>query len=397
MMIQITEKSNPAKSKGFALFELGFRPFFLGAGIFAIFSITLWTAIYSFGYSLPMQGLSSFQWHAHEMIYGYTLAVIAGFLLTAVKNWTGISPISRNLLFFLFIIWIAARLSFSFAADKLWLAASLDLLFSIILIATVSRPVLQTRQWKQLAVISKLMIIVSFNGLFYAGALGWLDNGIFLGIYGGLYLVLGLILTMGRRVIPFFIEKGVATPVTVFNSKLLDISSLILFVVFFISELFLNQQALSAYLALGLFVVNSVRLIGWHTSGIWNKSLLWSLYLSFWFITFGFLLFAAGHWFALSPYLAIHAFAYGGVGLITISMMSRVSLGHSGRSVAEPPKTIAYAFVLLLLGAVSRVFLPLLDMSFYSVWIGISQALWLAAFLMFVVIYTPMLIKPRID
>jgi len=395
--MQISERLEPKKVSGFALFELGFRAFFLGAGIFAIVSISLWSAIYLFDFSLPMNGLSIFQWHAHEMIYGYTIAVIAGFLLTAVKNWTGIHPINSGLLSVLFALWFAVRLCFIFAGNYLWIAAWLDLLSSIILLTAVCRPIIIKKQWKQLAIVSKLLIILAFNGLFYAGVLGWLEQGVFWGIYGGLYLVLGLILTMGRRVIPSFIESGVGYPVSLFNSKWLDIPSLVLFLGFFISELFLRSQALSAYLSLALFAVNAFRLVGWHTSGIWHKSLLWSIYLSFWFITFGFLLFAASYWFDISAYLSIHAFAYGGIGLITIGMMSRVSLGHTGRNVGEPPKAVEFAIGLLLLGALVRVVLPLLAGDYYSLWIGLSQLLWVAAFVVFLLIYTPILIKPRLE
>jgi len=395
--MQISEKNTDQKKSKLALFELGFRAFFLGAGILAIISISLWSAIYLFGLVLPIEGLSIFQWHAHEMIYGYALAVIAGFLLTAVKNWTGIHPISSPLLGFLFALWFAVRLCFIFAGSYLWVAACLDLLFSIILLVAVCRPIIIKKQWMQLAIVTKLLIILAFNGIFYAGVMGWLEQGVFWGIYGGLYLVLGLILTMGRRVVPFFIEQGVGYPVSLFNSKWSDIGSLVLFTLFFISVLLLRNQAVSAYLALALFAINAFRLLGWYTVGIWQKSLLWSIYLSFWFITFGFLLFAASYWFAVSPYLAIHAFAYGGIGLITIGMMSRVALGHTGRNVGKPPKAIGYGMALLVLGAVVRVVLPLLAVAHYTLWVGLSQLLWVMAFVVFVVIYTPILIKPRLE
>ena len=395
--MQISEATTAQKPTKFSLFELGFRPFFLGAGIFAICTIVLWAGVYQFGVSIPTQSMSSFQWHAHEMIYGYSIAVVAGFLLTAVKNWTGISTLSGAGLAGLFLLWLVARLCFALGGDYLWIAAGFDALFSMVLLVAVFRPIVIARQWKQMAIVSKLGIILVLNMLFYAGFFGWLDNGLFWGVYGGLYLLLGLILTMGRRVIPSFIESGVGYRVSLFNSKWLDIPGLIFFLAFFISELFFQNQAVSAYLALALFAINAIRLTGWHTVGIWRKSLLWSIYLSFWFITLGFLLFAASYWFAISTYLSIHAFAYGGVGLITIGMMSRVSLGHTGRKVSDPPKMIAYAFGLLLMGAVARVLLPLIDMVNYTSWIGLSQLLWVLAFLLFVVTYAPILIKPRVE
>lgn len=395
--MQISEAHSSQNTPRFSLFELGFRPFFLGAGIFAIATIALWAAVYLLGVSIPMQSMSPFQWHAHEMIYGYAMAVIAGFLLTAVKNWTGISTLSGTWLAYLFVFWLIARICFAIGGSLLGYAAGFDVLFSVVLLIAICRPIVISRQWKQMAIVSKVGIMLVLNAMFYAGLFGWLENGLFWGAYGGLYLLLGLILTMGRRVIPFFIERGVGYRVSLFNSKWLDVSSLVFFVGFFISEIFLRNQAVSAYLALALFVINAVRLIGWYTVGIWRKSLLWGIYLSFWFISLGFLMFTAAQWFGLPVYLAIHAFAYGGVGLITIGMMSRVSLGHTGREVGNPPKLTGYAFGILLLGAVVRVVVPLFDMANYASWIGLSQLLWMLAFSIFVVTYAPILVKPGIE
>ncbi len=243
------------------------------------------------------------------MIYGYSLAVIAGFLLTAVKNWTGVQTLYGKPLILLFSLWTAARLLFLPGTSYLFIAGIFDVLFSLSLVLSVSYPIIKVKQWNQLAVLSKLILLITCNVFFYLGTLNVFDNGVFWGIYGGLYLVIGLILTMGRRVLPFFIERGVGYQIKLFNSNWLDISSLLLFLAFVVSELFLKNQILSSYLALGLFMVSSIRLIGWHTSGIWQKSLLWSLYLSFWFICIGFLLFAGIHFVGVSKFLAIHAFA----------------------------------------------------------------------------------------
>ena len=394
--MQISEAQSPQQRSRLAFLELGFRPFFLGAGVLAIATIILWAGIYFFELSLPISLINPVQWHAHEMIYGYALAVISGFLLTAVKNWTGIPTLSGAGLLLLFLLWVAARICFVMFDSFIILTAVFETLFSIVLLIAVSRPVIAVKQWKQMAIVSKLFLILVFNGFFYCGVFGWMDRGLDWGIYGGLYLVLGLILTMGRRVIPSFIESGVDDSVSLFNSKWLDISSMLLFLGFFVCEVFLNYPALSAWLAFLLFIVNAVRLIGWHTAGIWRKSLLWSIYLSFWFITLGFLLFAVADWSGISKYLAIHAFAYGGIGLMTIGMMSRVALGHTGRKVSEPPAVAAIVFALLIAGALVRVILPIISIVNYDIWIGLSQLLWVIAFAIFVVTYMPILIKPRL-
>ena len=394
--MHISEPQQPQQSPRSAFLELGFRPFFAGAGILAIVTISLWAGVTFFNLSLPVSLISPAQWHAHEMIYGYAIAVISGFLLTAVKNWTGIATLSGRGLLFLFALWVAARICFVVFDSFIVLTAVFEALFSIVLLIAVCRPIIAVRQWKQMAIVSKLFLILTFNGFFYCGVFGWMERGVDWGIYGGLYLVLGLILTMGRRVIPAFIESGIDGSVALFNSKWLDISSMLLFLGFFITEVFLDLSAISAWLAFLLFIVNAARLIGWHTPGIWRKSLLWSIYLSFWFIAFGFFLFAFSGWAGLSKYLAIHAFAYGGIGLMTIGMMSRVALGHTGRKVSEPPASAAIAFALLVAGAMVRVILPIVSVENYAIWIALSQLFWVIAFAIFVITYIPILIKPRL-
>jgi len=379
------------------LFNLGFRVFFLSAGIFAIFSLSLWAAIFLLHYSLPIDSISLTQWHAHEMLYGYGMAVVAGFLLTAVKNWTGVQTLQGKGLMALFTLWLIARLLFFTGTSFLLAAAIFDSLFGLFLLIAISYPVIKVKQWKQLAIISKVALLIIGNSLFYLGAFQVVEQGVFWGIYGGLYLLLGLVLIMGRRVIPFFIEKGVDYKVKIFNAKWIDISNLILFIAFFIAEILMKHTLIAAYLALALFLINAARLIGWHTRGIWQKSLLWSLYLSFWFIAIGFLLLASHYFLGTSKMLAIHSFTVGGIGLLTMSMMARVSLGHTGREIANPPKAVAYALGLLLLSAIIRVIVPLFNIIDYTLLIGLSQLLWIVAFLMMSIVYWPILTQARID
>jgi len=387
----------PQKTAKFALFGYGFRPFFLGAAVFAVISVSLWLAFFLNLFTLPAGPISGFQWHAHEMIYGYAMAVIAGFLLTAVSNWTGLPTPKGIKLAFIFGLWATARLLFSLGEPFLLASAIFDLLFNGTLLVALSRLIIQSKQHKQFAVIAKLLILMICNLLFFLGAYGVVEDGFLWGIYGGLYTVIGLILTIGRRVMPFFIERGTPESIQLFNSKWLDLSSLFGVLVFFISELILKNPALSAYAALLIAAVNGARLIGWHTPGIWKRSLLWSIYLSFWFICLGFLLIAASYFFDTPKHLAIHALAYGGIGLATLSMMSRVGLGHTGRDISKPSKMISLAFILFIIGIVIRVVLPLLNAFDYLFLIKISQLLWIASFTIFTLIYLPILCKPRPD
>jgi uncharacterized protein involved in response to NO len=395
MQINITGENEPVKR--FALFDLGFRPFFLGAGLYAIISVAVWMLI--MGIHLPVQlAMPALNWHAHEMLYGYTMAIIAGFLLTAVHNWTERPTPTGSLLFMIFLFWLLARLMpyFSFAWSLL-LMAFFDLLFAVSLIVAISIPVIQARAWRQLAIIGKVVFLLIGNICIYMGLFGWWDNGVRFGLYFGLYLIIALILTMLRRLIPFFTERGVGYSVTLTNRRWLDISSIVIFLVFFVCDLFFHAPQIAAASAVILFVLHSIRLYGWHTPGIWRKPLLWSLYAGYGFIVAGFLLYAASVFFDVMASAATHAFAYGGIGIITLSMISRVSLGHTGRNIHEAPRYLTLVLLVLVLGAFVRVFGVLINPMHYTLYIVTSQVLWMLSFTGFIWLYTPILIRPRVD
>jgi len=143
--------------------------------------------------------------------------------------------------------------------------------------------------------------------------------------------------------------------------------------------------------------VTSLRLHGWYSAGIWRKSLLWILYIAYAWITAAFGLKAAGLWLSINPMLTIHAFTFGGIGLMTLGMMARVALGHTGRNVFEPPTILKWIFISAIAGSIVRVLFPLFVPQFYSLWISLSQILWIISFGFFVFIYAPILYKPRID
>ena len=389
---------DPPSNKPFSIFVLGFRPFFLAAGIFSVISMTLWMANFSFGLSIPLEGLANFHWHAHEMIYGFTLAIISGFLLTAIKNWTGVQTIQYRPLLLLFSLWLGARLALLFGTKFIVVAAIFDLSFNLLLFLAMLQPILKVKQWKQVGIISKILLLGMFNLFFYLGLLGYLESGVHWGIYGGLFLLIAVVMNMGRRVMPFFIERGVGYPCQLKNSKFLDISSLVLFLALSIVEVFIIDIHISSYIAAILFIVSAIRLYNWHTRGIWKSSLLWGLYGSFVFITLAFLLFAVIPYTSLiSRSIALHTLTLGGISLITVSMMSRVTLGHTGRSVNEPSPLINVIQWMLLFAVVTRVVLPVVAPTMYTLWIIASQLLWIGGFGLFVWVNYPLLTRPRID
>lgn len=381
----------------YAFLQLGFRPFFLASMIFAVIAIALWMGIYVFKINLNL-AYSATTWHAHEMIFGYSMAVIAGFLLTAVKNWTGVQTLQGVQLLLLFLLWLSARF-FSFEALLIhpYLLALSDLLFNLLLCIAILAPIVKTKSWTHLIIASKLVLLLLANTVFYLGFLNIWPEGINYGLYMGLYLVLALIFTMGRRVIPFFIERGVDENFTATNKKWLDISSLFLFLTYSILKITHFNTDVTAVVAIILFLLHSYRLYGWYTRGIWAKPLVWSLYIGYSWLVIGFLLDAFNHFFSYSPFLSLHAFALGGIGTITVAMMARVALGHTGRNIAQPPVFLSWIFIIFWLGVFIRVILPIYYTHSYELLIASAQVLWITAFILMTLIYFPILIKARVD
>lgn len=396
-MLNIEENYKKTQKKT-AFLQLGFRPFFSAAMAVSVLAMVAWTLIYFTGWTFPAPEYPSVHWHAHEMIYGYGMAVAAGFLLTATRNWTGVQTLQNGPLLILFLLWLLARLlPFFLPFPQLWLLAIIDLGFNLFLTIATGLPVIKVRQWHNLAFSGKILLLFLANGLFYLGLLGIWAEGARVGLYAGLYLILALLFTMGRRVIPFFIEKGVGYPFTPKNWRWLDISNLVLFLLFAIVDIADPRSIINMLLAGLLFLLNSLRLYGWYTHGIWKKPLLWSLYLGYAWLVFGFLLKTLAFVIPITPTLAVHGFAYGGIGLITAGMMARIALGHTGRDVFHPPRILHLAYSLLAAGTIVRVIFPLMAADLYQVWIGIAQGLWIATFAILFAVYTPILIRPRVD
>ena len=396
-MLQLEEA---AKGRG-ALLQTGFRPFFLGASLFALLAVALWLGIYRDDW--PLAALPYFHlavnWHAHEMIFGYAMAVVAGFLLTAVRNWTGLQTAQGAKLGLLFSFWLMARIVPLVSHDAgAVLIALPDLLFEALLLYYLAVPLYRAGKWPNLIFISsKLLPILLANLVFYLGLAGLIPDGVRYGLLAGLYLILSLMFVMAKRVLPFFIEKGLGDAVRVRNHKVIDISAIFVFILFAISDLIDPYAAFTGLAAALLAVIHSARLVGWYRPGVWRQPLLWVLFLAYTWLIAGFILKVFSVTQGIPATLALHAFAYGGIGLMTVGMMARISLGHTGRNIQQPPRVLVLVFGLLSVGALTRVFVPLLMIVSYRDMIGLSQLLWISAFLLFLVAYLPIFIKPRVD
>jgi uncharacterized protein involved in response to NO len=389
----IQEPAQPAPK--FALLNLGFRPFFLLAGVYALVAISVWGGVYVYGWPAPNLPFTTMHWHAHEMIFGYGMAVAAGFLLTAVRNWTHIDTLQGRPLAGLAALWLAARVACWMMPAQILAMALPDLMFDLWLIFAVFSPILRARQHQQIGIASKLVLLMLANLCFYLGVSGVLEHGILWGLYSGLYVLLALVFSMARRVLPFFIEQGVGYPVKLKNRVWIDRSGIYVFVLFMIADVFWRNVPVTAALAGLLFAIHTMRLAGWHTGGIWKKPLLWVLYTGYAGATFGFLLKALAPFMSLPPSLALHAFALGGIGMISAGMMARISLAHTGRNLQQ--HWLFPIFISLFASYVARVLLPVMAPGHYLLWVGLAQAAWLIAFALFVRVYVPILVKSRVD
>jgi uncharacterized protein involved in response to NO len=377
------------------LFGLGFRVFFALAGLSALILIVLWNAIFK-GTLTVDNYFADYYWHAHEMLLGYSVAVIAGFLLTAVKNWTGKPTLTGDRLAGLALLWLYGRI-LPFYAGLLpdVLIAVIDFAFLPILAYQISKPIIQARHFKSLVFIGLLLLLTLGNGLIHGEILGLFQNTAWSGIQVVVATIIILILILAGRVFPFFIERGLSGTLIIRN-PLLDALSIGSAMVVFALQIWAISGIFLALTAIFAVIVNSARLSGWYVQRIWYVPLLWILYAGYGWIILGFILTALSAYSLVLPSLALHAFTIGGIGVLTLGMMARVSLGHTGRAL-KASNAMAFAFILINLAALLRVLLPIALPNWYDILIYGSTLFWLAAFSLFMFVYAPILSTPRID
>lgn len=373
---------------------MGFRPFFFAAGLSSLLLMILWLGMYQRNADI-LHGMNAQIWHAHEMIYAYLMAVVVGFLLTAIQNWTGQKMLNGPGLLLLLLLWLAARLLPFIDGFPLWGQAIVDCSFLLAAFTAMAVPILKSKSWRQIGILSKVLLMAVAHIVFYLGLLGVVEKGVQWGLYGTFYMVLALTFVMARRVMPFFIEKGLGGGVKINNSVIVDRASLILLVLYVAFEMFWPSTLVYVVAAL-LFAAHGVRLVLWYQQGIWKKPLLWGLYTAYVFLVLGFALKVTAYFTFISPFIILHCFAFG-IAMFTIAMMSRVSLGHTGRAVSDPPKILTLMFGSMVIAFVVRVVMPLVAPLQYGMWVGVSQVLWIVVFLIFTVTYCPMLFKQRVD
>ncbi|NCA70481.1 MAG: NnrS family protein [Sphingobacteriia bacterium] len=372
---------------------LGFRPFFLLAGISAILMILLWLGMLA-GQVPPPAHLAGPGWHAHSLLYGYLSAVIAGFLLTAVRNWTNIDTPTGLRLGALAALWIAAR-GAPWVPAPVWLIIGLDLSFYPALAAALWRPL-----WSGPNPVNRVFLGL-FGGMTLAAlmvhldALGLLDGAGPRGHRLMLDLTLLAVLLISGRVMPFFIERGIASArprVIPWAERL----SLALGGALLVADLAQPMGRLAGGLAIGLGVVQLIRLAGWHHPRIWTTPMLTVLYCGLLWLACGLILDGLPAFSALPPRGALHTLTVGAIGVLTLGMMARVAVGHTGRPMRAAPLTLL-AFVLINLAAAVRGLVLISAPGHYQDALMISGWCWIGAFGLFLWVHGPMLLRPRPD
>lgn len=378
----------------YPLFALGFRAFFTLAAFSALALIALWRTVLQGGneghYFPPLY------WHAHEMLLGYTGAVVAGFLLTAVKNWTGQATLSGDKLAGLCLLWLYGRV-LPFCADTIppVLIGLVDVSFLPVLAYCLAKPILATQKFKQLIFPVLLLLISIGNGMIHAQVLGFASHSAATGLTLITATLMMMILVMAGRVFPFFTERGLSG-VLIIPNLLLDKVALISAAAVFVLQLFEISGTLLFSTALFAAITHLLRVANWYDRRVLYVPLLGVLYAGYGWIIIGFILTALTAYGWVAGNLSLHAFTVGGIGILTLGMMARVSLGHTGRAL-RVSNSMALAFILLNLAGLCRVIIPIALPAWYNVFIALSTLCWLAAFSLFVLVYLPILTSPRID
>jgi len=376
-----------------ALSAIGFRPFFFLSAIAAVLYPLLW-ALVLHGKITVHSYFGGSLWHGHEMVFGIAMGVIAGFLLTAIGNWTQQKTLRGPGLVALAALWLAGRIAVGTSA--LWppvVALVIDGAFLPLLALAAAIPIIKSGNRRNMIMPGILVLMGLANLCTHLGALGWIDVNPSQALQVGLDLVLLILTIIAGRVLPFFTRRALnveATPAGwVGRAVILSLALVTLL------DVIAPTHAVAHVLAMVAGGLHLLRMRGWHTGKALRIPLLAILHLGHLWLGIGLILKGLPLLVALAPGVTIHGLTVGCLGAFILGMMARVSLGHSGRPLLERP-VIRVAFILVALAAIVRVGGAFFDRA-YLPSIDASATLWTMAFLAFVWVYTPILLSPRAD
>ena len=375
----------------------GFRPFFFGGAAWAVIALLLWLCSLAGVIALPT-ATDALSWHRHEMLFGFVGAVVAGFLLTAIPNWTGRLPIAGAPLALLASLWLAGRMAVLFSGIVgPFTAGAIDVGFLLLLSAIGAQEVLAAKN-RNLPVVGAVLLLALASALDHLAMNGLLADPM-LGMRAGIGVVTLLICLIGGRIIPSFTrnwlaKRGVKDGLPTQPGRF-DLVSIGVTAIAFLAWVAIPQLSLTGMLLLLAGALQLVRLARWKGLRTFADPLVLILHVSFLWVPAGLLLLGAS---VLTPAIpqsaAVHALTAGAMASMILAVMTRASLGHTGRELRADGATQA-VYLLITLGALARVAAPL-DLERYTELMRGSGLLWGAAFLLFLIRYAPILFGPRL-
>lgn len=376
----------------------GFRPFFLGASLFAVVGVAVWLPVFLGDVDLPL-GLAARDWHIHEMVYGYAAAVIAGFLFTAIPNWTGRPPVSGGSLLVLLIAWLAGRMALAVSAlIGMEAAAAVDLVFLVLVAGLAGREIVVSGNRRNFKLIAVLGVLIAGNVVFHVEVLR--DGMATYGHRIGLATVVGLIVLIGGRIVPNFTRNALLrtapgplpVPFDRFDQFCTAVAVAAL-MAWIVAPLEKGTAIVAAVAGVSL----AVRLARWVGYRAFGDRLVLVLHVAYGFVPAGFLLIALS---AVAPEIVTpsagaHAWGVGAIGLMTLAVMTRATLGHTGRQL-EASRGTEMVYGLVALAALARIGAAI-PSSMDVALLYVAACAWVAAFAGFAVIYGSMLLRPKVS
>ena len=390
-MLNITD--NKVEQAITPILRLGFRPFFLLGAIYAPLSIVLWVWMLQTGQPDALKA-PALWWHVHEMLFGFAMAIVVGFVLTAVQNWTGINGTKSYRLAGLVALWIAPRILL-WTPVPLWVTASIEALFIACAAYAVGSRVIKAKGWRNLFFVPLFLLAIGANFASYATIKGlppFPSSAVWQAMLWWFTLLLSV---MGGRVIPFFTARRFnfdkAKPIVWLETA----ANVPLVALFLLSFFPMTFAQLGPGLMLLAGVAHLVRVMRWQPWRTLSEPLVWSLHVTYLCIPLSLILRGA----LSDPFAShnmLHLFAIGALGGVILAMITRVTMGHTGRAIYQGPN-MGVAFMVIVLAALVRsvgvTWLP----SYWIELVTLSGGLWVLAFTLYLVQFGKMLVQPRVD
>lgn len=401
MQQQMIQPDPAAPGLGAVFFSYGFRPFFLGAAVWAALAMMLWVAMLAGALEATMR-FDPVSWHAHEFLFGYLGAVIGGFMLTAVPSWTG-RPVLRGApLGLLAGLWLAGRLAVGFSAGvPPFLVAALDLSFASVLAGLMTVDIVAAGNRRNFVVVAMLVLFVAANAVFHWENMQGYYPAQGAGLRLGLAVGIALIALIGGRIVPAFTRNWLtrrgATRLPVPPMQRFDVVALLALAVALLGWVIWPESPAAAVALLGAGALHLWRLKRWQGVQTGAEPLVWVLHLAYLFVPLGALAQGAAilRPEALSPATAQHLWTAGAIGLMTLAVMSRASLGHTGRALRAGAGT-TLLYLCLVASVIARLLVDLLPEA-AALLQSASGLFWIVGFGGFALLYGPMMLRPRED